>query len=876
MKRNIVVSLRASFIGFGMLLILLSVTVLVGARRADVRSDASLVAYAAGGDLDPTFGSGGKVTTDFNGQSDTAHALAIQSDGKIVAAGYGGGGLALTRYTITGTLDSSFGTGGKVTTDFPGFSALAYALAIQSDGKIIAAGHIVTGTIIIDFMLARYNSNGTLDSSFGTGGKVTTDFPGFSALAYALAIQSDGKIIAAGHIVTGTIIIDFMLARYNSNGTLDSSFGTGGKVTTDFNGGIDEAYALAIQSDGKIVAAGRAFNATGDSTDFGLARYNANGTLDGSFGIGGKVTTDFNGQDDDANALAIQSDGKIVAAGFAQNADRTSIYFALARYNANGTLDVGFGSGGTLTNDVNGNAAFAYALAIQRDGQIVAAGSARNVTFPSDFALARYTITGTLDVSFGGGTGKVTTDFNGADSANALGIQSDGKIVAAGIAYNAAGTSADFALARYTITGTLDMTFGSGGTGKVTTDFNGQTDSAAALAIQSDGKIVAAGSAVNAAGESSDFALARYQSAVGIQDLTSSPGPAANHVVLSWTAPDTGGGTPASAYDLRYSNVPINDSTWLTANQAIGEPPPAAPGITETLSYPGFASGTRWYFALKFQDFLGTWSALSNVPSLLDIGFRPQTNGYRFANYTDNTDTDLTFDDLIKLINSQPAVCYNPIGPCIPRTAAAAWRTAVLNVMTKGHCEGMSVSSLRFFKGIDDPASFQSGATDAHDLAKLNARRDTAYYFVPQLDDPLFAYKDQQRQKTPSANLSELSSALSGTASDPMNLFIRFAGLNGGGHAITPYAVEERSDHFEVWVYNSNTPDLASSVLITTTSESWSYNMGSLGIWSGNASTQSLGVVPISQSALPMICPWCPPGTPRAPGPRPSGQARSG
>ena len=379
------------------------------------------------------------------------------------------------------------------------------------------------------------------------------------------------------------------------------------------------------------------------------------------------------------------------------------------------------------------------------------------------------------------------------------------------------------------VSGALDGSFGAGG--KVTTDFNGILDAAWALGIQSDGKIVAAG----AAGPSIDFALARYENAApGIQDLTSSPGPAAGQIILRWTAPDVGGGTPASAYDLRYSNAPIDDSTWLTATQAIGEPDPAAPGITETLSYSGFPSSTRWYFALKFQDFLGNWSALSNVPSLVDIGFRPPTNGYSFANYGDSLDTDLTFDDMIALFNSQSAVCYNPIGPCVARPDAAAWRVAALAATASGHCEGFSVSSLRFFKGIDNPASFQTGASDASDLTKPNARHNINYYFVPQLENPVAAYKAQQVAQPPSANLNALIAALSGTASDPMNLIIRFAGPNGGGHAITPYAVEERSNHFEVWVYNSNTPNLASTVLITTTNESWSYNMGSLGIWSGN------------------------------------------
>jgi uncharacterized delta-60 repeat protein len=428
------------------------------------------VAYAADGDLDPSFGSGGMVTTAFNGGPDYAYALAIQSDDKIVVAGSAVNAavtaydFALARYTITGTLDGSFGSGGKVTTEFNGTGDWAFALAIQSDGKIVAAGQAWNpAQTSFDFALARYNANGTLDGSFGSGGKVTTAFNGQFNAALALGIQSDGKIVVAGFAYNAAMsATDFVLARYNANGTLDGSFGTAGKVTTDFNGTGAVANALGIQSDGKIVVAGQASNAAGTSGAFALARYNANGTLDMTFDSDGKVTTDFNGKGVGASALAIQSDGKIVAAGSAYNAAGTSLDFALARYNANGTLDGTFNGTGTVTTDFNGqNETRDYALAIQSDGKIVAAGETRNAPATQDFALARYTITGTLDMTFGsGGTGKVTTDFNGkADSAVALGIQSDGKLVAAGYASNAAGNSQHFALARYENDLTLPLIF---------------------------------------------------------------------------------------------------------------------------------------------------------------------------------------------------------------------------------------------------------------------------------------------------------------------------------------------------------------------------------------------------------------------------------
>jgi uncharacterized delta-60 repeat protein len=257
------------------------------------------------GRLDPSFGRGGKVLTDFSGSgsSDEAEDLAIQSDGKLVAAGSfccgsGGADFALARYKLKpdGTLDKSFGSSGKVTTDFGGAYDAALAVAIQSGGKIVAVG-VSDASGSSDFALARYNSDGTLDTGFGSAGKVTTDFSGSGSTdqATAVAIQSDGKIVAVGLsdvICCGTG--NFALARYNSDGTLDTGFGSTGKVTTDFSGSDsnDWAYALAIQSDAKIVAGGFS-NAGGNFEDFALARYTPDGTLDATFGSAGKVLTDF-------------------------------------------------------------------------------------------------------------------------------------------------------------------------------------------------------------------------------------------------------------------------------------------------------------------------------------------------------------------------------------------------------------------------------------------------------------------------------------------------------------------------------------------------------------------------------------------------------
>jgi len=226
----------------------------------------------------------------------------------------------------SGSLDTSFSTDGKVTTAFGTSNDVATSVAIQSDGKIVAAGYSYNGANY-DFALVRYNMDGSLDSTFGTGGKVTTAFGTGDDGAKSVAIQSDGKIVAAGYSDNGANY-DFALVRYNTDGSLDSTFGTGGKVTTAVGTGTDNAKSVAIQSDGKIVAAGYSYN--GANFDFALVRYNTDGSLDSTFGTGGKVTTAFGTSNDEAYSVAIQSDGKIVAAGSSNNG--ANYDFALVRY----------------------------------------------------------------------------------------------------------------------------------------------------------------------------------------------------------------------------------------------------------------------------------------------------------------------------------------------------------------------------------------------------------------------------------------------------------------------------------------------------------------------------------------------------------------
>ncbi|TMA52939.1 MAG: hypothetical protein E6J75_15970 [Deltaproteobacteria bacterium] len=330
-----------------------------------------LAARASTGDLDPSFGAGGQVVTPILSSYDGAGALVVQPDGKLVAAGHAydtnNTTFALVRYAADGSLDESFGAAGKVTTAI-GIGSAASALVLQADGKLVAAGRTFTGSRTV-FALARYRANGSLDGSFGTGGKVITPLGNVDDEVAALVLQPDGKLVAAGYSDRGGSTA-FALARYDADGTLDATFGNGGKVITAIGSVDDEAFALVLQPDGKLVAAG--YSSSAGNPAFALVRYDADGTLDASFGTGGKVTTPIGSVDDEAFALVLQPDGKLVAAGYTSGA--SSIAFALVRYGTDGSLDTSFGTGGKVTTPIGSVDDEAFALVLQPDGKLVAAG----------------------------------------------------------------------------------------------------------------------------------------------------------------------------------------------------------------------------------------------------------------------------------------------------------------------------------------------------------------------------------------------------------------------------------------------------------------------------------------------------------------------
>src|SRR5438552_2786879 len=419
------------------------------------------MAQAADGDLDPTFGTGGMETTDLNYSTYIANAMAIQADGKVVVVGqtyknndYSNEDFAVTRYNTNGTLDNTFGNGGKVRTDFPGLAAVPSSVVIQTDGKIVVAGGAFPlFTFAGNFEVVRYNSNGSLDRSFGNGGIVTTTFPQGS-YAFDVALQPDGKIIAAGTVFVdfnpGEMSdTDFALARYNSDGSLDTTFGNGGMVTTDFFGNEDDAFSILIQPDGKIVAVGSA-NDPATFYDFAAARYLSNGTIDTTFGVAGKVSTDFGDQNfDRARSAALQADGKIVAAGFAISQNGGVQNFAVARYTSNGVLDTTFSRDGKTQIDFGNCCQSATKVLLQSDGKIITVGGSNGESSEDDFLLARLNSRGSLDATFGVG-GEVRTSFGDLNGgANGATLQSDGKIVAVGFQATFSNQWSNFALARY-------------------------------------------------------------------------------------------------------------------------------------------------------------------------------------------------------------------------------------------------------------------------------------------------------------------------------------------------------------------------------------------------------------------------------------------
>ncbi len=605
-----------------------------------------------------------------------------------------------TSAATDGDLDPAFGSAGKVVTDFSNRSNAANAIALQPDGKIVVTGDGLSAQGAPDLTVARYNADGSLDASFGTGGRVTTDFAGLSDVGFAIAVQPDGKILVAGTANLGSATqFDFALVRYNSNGSLDSTFGAGGKVTTDFNGGLDQATSIGLQSDGKIVLAG--FATVGDAHT-ALARYTTNGALDttfGGFGIG-KVVININNTRDFGNALAIQSDGKIVVGGSTLTTGGAFVMFSLVRFTAGGLLDFGFGSSGKVTTQVvpgDGEDDEIFALAIQVDGRIIAGGQAN---FAQDFGMVRYLANGSIDTSFGT-NGIVTTDFNGTtDRAKAIALQIDGKIVLAGAAKLTTGSTGDFGLARYNPNGSLDATFGAGG--KVTTDFSGNVENGRGLVIQADNKIVVTGSTATIG--QADIALARYLVTVQASDISgrildtnSAP---VEGVAIRLKGAQTRLTITDSQGNYRFDGVGVNSSYTATPARANYAFTPAL----RTFVHPGLhtdASFTATFTAAGLNP-LDTTEYFVRQHYLDFLSREPDEAGFNFwVNQIDSCGSDANCRDL-KRVNASAAfflsIEFQQTGYLVYRT----YKTAYGNISD-------APVPLRFSEFLPDTQQLQQG-----------------------------------------------------------------------------------------------------------------------------------------------------------------------
>ena len=403
-------------------------------------------AAAAPGNLDRSFGDAGRVITDISRGNDSASDVAIQANGKIVAVGRAStrrsfGRFAVTRYRTNGHLDPAFGGDGLVTVDIATREDAAAAVAIQADGRIVAAGGAAVTAFDGAFALVRFGPDGARDATFGDAGIVVTNLSPGDDGAADIAIQADQQIVVAG-----TANGRFAVARYDPDGTPDATFGGDGSVRTDVAAGYDNAAGVAIDAGGNIVVAG-----TGGDGSFALVRYGPDGTPDPSFGGGdGVVTTDLTDGYDSANAVAIDAEGNLVVVGEAGFCCEYTGRLGIVRYEPDGDLDPTFGGDGTVITNLSPTDDAGGDVAIQPDGRIVVAGTEGFDGLRSRFALARYTDAGTLDATFGGNGWIVTSFSRGFDAAHAIAIQPDGAIVAAGGSYpDPNGLNGRFALARY-------------------------------------------------------------------------------------------------------------------------------------------------------------------------------------------------------------------------------------------------------------------------------------------------------------------------------------------------------------------------------------------------------------------------------------------
>jgi uncharacterized delta-60 repeat protein len=489
--------------------------------------------FTAFGAPDSSFGSGGLLTTAIT-KSDTIYAVALQPTNqgtKVVIAGSGfnpatGNDFALARYTTTGALDATFGSGGSLTTNFVGpVGAQSNSIVSDGHGGLLVAG--TTGSGGASLTVADYRRDGRLDTDFGDGGMVQVTFnpyifgprpnDGF------VAVQKDGRILLVGtSIQPGSTNYDFAIARLLPDGALDPSFGDGGKVTT-FSGApftdMAPSGGVVIQPDGKILVAGYTEDyGANPFVDKGVVvRYNQDGSLDTTFGTGGRETFDLSPGYDRVTAMAFEPNGEILLGGFVTNPTTFSENYFLEKLHADGTPDTTLAPFGQIVTGFSGSFYSGAPLLLRPDGTILVGGTTFDpITFQSYMTVAQFTAAGAVDSSFGN-DGQASVSFPGNPNftlvtlAN-MALQRKGEVTVVGTYYAFDPTtgveSVQFAAARFTAAGTVDTTIGNGGT--VRTGVGGSFASAAAVLVRNDGTLVVVGTTLDTTALENDFALAAY------------------------------------------------------------------------------------------------------------------------------------------------------------------------------------------------------------------------------------------------------------------------------------------------------------------------------------------------------------------------------
>ncbi len=395
-----------------------------------------------------------KKVTDLGTRYDYSYSIELQEDGKIVQAGDASGNPCIIRFDTTGFLDHSFGQDGKVFASWDcGSNPADNDIKVQPDGKIVLGTHYFNGSDV-DFIVARYHSDGSSDVSFGNNGQVITPIGKFNDRCNAISLLTDGSILASGGTNITPDNSHFALVKYLPDGKIDSTFGYDGVAITHLGSGYNMAYSMAIQQDQKIVVAGEASDSI--YSNFALVRYNSDGSLDHEFGDGGIVRTALSPNDDVAKSVVIQPDGKIVVAGSSRS-DPSNSDFAIVRYTENGSLDETFGVSGKVITDFGND--YGFDIALQSNGAMILVGSSTSGTL-YDFATLRFDSSGTLDTAFGI-DGLLISSFGPKDSEGiSVCLKEDGEIIVAGYYNHGTSKYFDFATLRLfssLILGTIDQ-----------------------------------------------------------------------------------------------------------------------------------------------------------------------------------------------------------------------------------------------------------------------------------------------------------------------------------------------------------------------------------------------------------------------------------